>query len=190
MEVVEQQKKEKGRFLNSMKKFFGAMVSSKGRKVALLTGLLALLVVTGYLNFTLNQNAINVNAAAKAETDLFATFKSSRNDSREARQLLLLDILANTGASTQAKENAEAELEALKAEIEFEGKAENLIKMEPFGFEDVVVSKSGTKLNVIIKSTAELQTEQLVKIMQILATCYGKDKLDPANGDSLFISQM
>ena len=189
MEVVEKQKKDNGRVLSSLKKVFSAVVSSRGRKVALLTGLLALLVVTGYLNFTLNQNASEVGAGAKTETDLFATFKDGRSDTRLARQLLLEDIIANTGASATAKANAESELIALAAEIAFENTAEGLI-MAQCGFDDVVVSKNGAKLNVIVKTNDEITTEQITQIMKILATCYGKDRLEPENGDSLFISQM
>ena len=189
MELVEQQTKGEGRFMARAKRFLSAVISSKGRKIALLTGLLALLVVTGYLNFTLNQNAIDVNAGIKNETNLFASFKDSRADMRVARKLLLDDIIANTGASATAKANAEMEVRALAAEIAFETNTEGQIKLM-CGFQDVVVSKTGSKLNVIIKHNAEITTEQVTKIMQILATALGKDRLEPENGDALFISQM
>ena len=166
-----------------------AIASSKGRKIALLTGLLALLVVTGYLNFTLNQNAIDVGAGTGAQRDMFASFKDGRSDMRTARQLLLQDIIANTGASATARANAEAELLALSQEIVFEDTAEGLIKAQ-VGFDDVIVSKSGSKLNVIVKTKQQITTEQVTQIMKILATCSGKDRLEPENGDSLFISQM
>ena len=56
MEVVAQ-KPKKQKLSGKMKNFFGAFFSKKVRKIALMTGLLALLVVTGYLNFSLNQDA-------------------------------------------------------------------------------------------------------------------------------------
>ena len=52
MEVVTQQSKKR-KFSSKVKNFFGMFFSKKVRKIALMTGLLALLVVTGYLNFTL-----------------------------------------------------------------------------------------------------------------------------------------
>ncbi len=191
MEIVAKQTnvKQKGKLSQKLKNFFGAMIGSRGRKVMLLTGLLALLVVTGYLNFSLNQNAVDVNAGNMAETNMFFTLKENRADSRLARQLLLDDIIANTGSSAEAKATAEAELELLASEIAFETNAEGLIAAQ-CGFSDVIVSKNGTKLNVMIKTDEDVPSESVQKIMKILATAMGKDRLEPENGDALFISTL
>ena len=79
MEVVAQQPKKQKR-PGKIRNFFGAIFSKKVRKIALMTGLLALLVVTGYLNFSLNQNAVNINASTKTETNMFITLKENRTD--------------------------------------------------------------------------------------------------------------
>lgn len=191
MEVVEQQNKQSVKFGTKVKKVFGAMFSSRGRKIALLTGLLALLVVTGYLNFTLNQNSVNVNAGSKAETDLIATFKNERASSQKARELVLNDIISNLNASKEAKDAAEAELLEMATNMAFVTQAEGLIMTDTaLAFENVVISKTGSKINVVVKKDGEITAENVAKVQKIIATCLNKDRLEPENGDSLFISQM
>lgn len=195
MEVVAQPKKTNKvvdkitGWFGKVKNFCKTVFGKKARKIALMTGLLALLVVTGYLNFTLNQNAVNINAGSKTETNMFITLKENRKDARLARQLLLEDIIANTNSSADARAKAEAELEALSSEIAFETNAESMISAQ-CGFNDVIVSRNDNKLNVIVKTDAEISNENIQKIMKILATAMGKDRLEPENGDALFISTM
>ena len=188
MEVVAQQpKKQSG--MERMKNFFGAFFSKRTRKIALMTGLLALLVVTGYLNFTLNQNAVTINASSKTETNMFITLKENRADARLAQQLVLQEIIANSSASADARREAEAALTELAETIKFENNTENLIAAQ-CGYKDVIVSRNGNKLNVIVKSDTEISNENLQKIMKILANAMGKDRLEPENGDALYISIM
>ena len=188
VEVVTQQPK-KQKFSGKMKNFFSTMFSKKVRKIALMTGLLALLVVTGYLNFSLNQNSVSINAANKTETNMFITLKENRTDARMAQQLVLQEIVANTSASAEARQEAEVALTALAETIAYENNTENLIAAQ-CGYEDVIVSRNGNKLNVIVKSEAEVSNENLQKIMKILANAMNKDRLEPENGDALYISIM
>ncbi len=189
MEVVAQQPKKQRRIVK-MKNFFGAFFNKKVRKIALMTGLLALLVVTGYLNFTLNQNAVSINAGSKTETNMFITLKENRTDSRLAQQMLLQEIVANKGASEDARKDAQTALTSLAETIAYENNTENLIAAQ-CGYEDVIVSRNGNKLNVIVKSTeSEISNENLQKIMKILASAMNKERLEPENGDMLYISIM
>ena len=189
VEVVAQQPKKQHR-MGKLKNFFGAVFSKKARKIALMTGLLALLVVTGYLNFTLNQNAVAINAGTKTETNMFVTLKENRTDSRAAQQMLLQEIVANSSASEEARAEAQATLTTLAETIAYENNTENLIAAQ-CGYEDVIVSRNGNKLNVIVKSSeSEISNENLQKIMKILANAMNKDRLEPENGDMLYISIM
>ena len=189
VEVVAQQQKKQHK-MGKLKNFFGAVFSKKARKIALMTGLLALLVVTGYLNFTLNQNAVAINAGTKTETNMFVTLKENRTDSRAAQQMLLQEIIANTSASEEARAEAQATLTTLAETIAYENNTENLIAAQ-CGYEDVIVSRNGNKLNVIVKSSeSEISNENLQKIMKILANAMNKDRLEPENGDMLYISIM
>lgn len=189
VEVVAQQPKKQHK-MGKLKNFFGAVFSKKARKIALMTGLLALLVVTGYLNFTLNQNAVAINAGTKTETNMFVTLKENRTDSRAAQQMLLQEIIANTSASEEARAEAQATLTTLAETIAYENNTENLIAAQ-CGYEDVIVSRNGNKLNVIVKSSeSEISNENLQKIMKILANAMNKDRLEPENGDMLYISIM
>lgn len=172
-----------------MKNFFGNIFSKKARKIALMTGLLALLVVTGYLNFTLNQNSVTVSADSKTETNMFITLKENRADAREAQKLVLQEIIANSNASEEARREAETALANLVETMAYETTTENLIATE-CGYEDVIVSKNGNKLNVIVKTDGEITNENLQKIMKILANAMQKDRLEPENGDMLYISIM
>lgn len=189
MEVVAQQPKKQHR-LGKMKNFFGIFFNKKVRKIALMTGLLALLVVTGYLNFSLNQKAVSINAGSKTETNMFVTLKENRADSRTAQQMLLQEIVANQAASEEARAEAQTALTNLAETIAYENNTENLISAQ-CGYEDVIVSRNGNKLNVIVKSAeSEISNENLQKIMKILATAMNKDRLEPENGDMLYISMM
>ncbi|MBO4823470.1 MAG: SpoIIIAH-like family protein [Clostridia bacterium] len=189
MEVVAQQPKKQHR-LGSVKNFFGAIFNKKVRKIALMTGLLALLVVTGYLNFSLNQKAVSINAGSKTETNMFVTLKENRADSRTAQQMLLQEIVANQAASEEARAEAQTALTNLAETIAYENNTENLISAQ-CGYEDVIVSRNGNKLNVIVKSAeSEISNENLQKIMKILATAMNKERLEPENGDMLYISMM
>ena len=189
VEVVAQQS-TKHRRVGKMKNFFGAIFNKKARKIALMTGLLALLVVTGYLNFTLNQNAVSINAGSKTETNMFVTLKENRADSRLAQQMLLQEIVANQAASEDARVEAQTALTSLAETIAYENNTENLISAQ-CGYDDVIVSRNGTKLNVIVKSVeSEISNENLQKIMKILANAMNKERLEPENGDMLYISIM
>ena len=189
VEVVAQQPKKQHRF-GRVKNLIGTVFNKKVRKIALMTGLLALLVVTGYLNFTLNQNAVSINAGSKTETNMFVTLKENRADSRTAQQMLLQEIVANQAASEEARAEAQTALTSLAETIAYENNTENLISAQ-CGYDDVIVSRNGSKLNVIVKSSeSEISNENLQKIMKILATAMNKDRLEPENGDMLYISMM
>ena len=189
VEVVAQQPKKHQR-MGKLKNFFSLFLSKKVRKIALMTGLLALLVVTGYLNFTLNQNAVSINAGSKTETNMFITLKENRADSRMAQQMLLQEIVSNSSASEKARNEAQANLTTLAETIAYENNTENLIAAQ-CGYEDVIVSRNNNKLNVIVKSAEqEISNENLQKIMKILANAMNKERLEPENGDMLYISIM
>ena len=189
MEVVAQQQKKQHRIVK-IKDFFSAFFNKKVRKIALMTGLLALLVVTGYLNFSLNQKAVSINAGSKTETNMFITLKENRADSRTAQQMLLQEIVANKGASEAARTEAQTALTSLAETIAYENNTENLIAAQ-CGYDDVIVSRNGNKLNVIVKSKeSEIPNEKLQKIMKILANAMNKERLEPENGDMLYISMM
>ncbi|MDR0383996.1 MAG: hypothetical protein LBH47_01575 [Christensenellaceae bacterium] len=165
MEVVNSIPKKKSWIKRSWEVLFG----SKGRKVMLLTGLLALLVVTGYLNFRLNEDATGINAnASDSETNLFQSYASTRQDARASRQLILENLLATSQNETTIA-NAEAELAALAAEIKFETDSEYQLKLTCQDiFDDVVVSKNGLNINVLVKTGDALETDEMLRICQTL----------------------
>jgi hypothetical protein len=179
MEVIEQPKNETTeKKLPAFKRALQAMFSKKSGKIVLLSGLLALLVVTGYLNFKLNSDAINVNAnTEQQQTDLFVMFKDNRADARASRELILKDMIESSATTAEAKTTAQTELLALQKEIAFETKAESDI-LTQCGFANVVVSMSDSNINVLVKTQELLQQQQVNKICSILDVCNGDEVLN------------
>lgn len=146
-------------------------LSANAKKVLVLCCMVALLVVTGVLNYVLNtrlnnedQNVINNN-----EEDAVATFFSSYRSNREtarAEEFNYLDaIIASESTSAEVKATAEEKQVELLSFIENELVLESLIKAK--GYDDAVVTMSTNNLNVIVNK-AELTSEEVSKILGII----------------------
>ena len=145
-------------------------LSSNGKKALVLCCMVALLVVTGVLNYVLNTQ-IN-NGASKDPVDslgdgnavetFFASHRSNRETAR-AEEFSYLDAIISSEASSETvKASAEEKQVELLSFIEKELVLESLIKAK--GFEDAVVTMSTNNLNVIVKQ-AELSKEELAQIL-------------------------
>jgi pyrimidine deaminase RibD-like protein len=112
-------------------------------------------------------------------------FKDNRVDARASRMLILQELIA-TASSEEGLAEARAQLDALEKEIKFETDAERDILLQ-CGFADIVVSKSDTNINVLVKSQETLQQAQVNKICAILDVCNGSEVLNLAK---VFISEI
>lgn len=139
---------------------------SKKKKIIILSVMVALLVVTGYLNIALNNN--NVQSVSTTQTaDFYATYRSDREASRESAILYYEGIIADETSSQEAKELAETSRQELVDAMEKELITEGLLK--GLGFEDVVLTTTSENVNVVVKVKAEDLTEaQLEQIAQIV----------------------
>ncbi|MCL2569845.1 MAG: SpoIIIAH-like family protein [Firmicutes bacterium] len=158
MEIVEQQPEVKTkRRIN----FRGAF--TKRRKMMILAGMFVLLIVTGYLNFTLNNRAPEVGGDYRQQQHVFQIFRQTRTAERTSQLAILENIaLSTSGYSEQARLNAETQkLELLQA-IAFETAAENLILA--LGFQDAIVSKNGGNINVLVRTPENLTPVQVTQI--------------------------
>lgn len=142
----------------------------KKKKIFILTGMVALLVLTGVLNIVLNMTATNpgddVNAGG-TYTDFFSAYRTDRTASREQSMLYYDEIIGSSEYSAEAKAEAEAAKLALTQSMETELVLEGLIKA--LGFDDAVVTSTTENINVIVKCT-EMTGTQASQILQIVMT--------------------
>jgi len=152
---------------------------SKKKRILILSIMLVLLVVTGYLNLTLNDTLLETGGQATT-TNLFTAHRDYRTATREQEMLYYDAIIASTASSAEAKTDAEAKKFEIIATMEKELAVEGLIKAK--GFEDCIVSTSASIVNVIVKSEA-LESSQVAQIVSIiqeqLQTELGNIKIQP-----------
>ncbi len=139
---------------------------SKKKKIVILATMFVLLVVTGYLNIVLNNNATTVTNSENVVTgNFFTTYRTDRQSTRDEEMAYYDAIIASATSSAEAKANAEAKKQNLVASMEMELVTEGLIKAK--GFEDVIVTSSNNVINVIVKSGA-LKSSEVAQIVSIV----------------------
>lgn len=138
---------------------------SKKKKIIIISAFCLLLAVTGALNIILNNNILKATDEPITTANFFVTYRSDRKDTRDQSILYLDAIIASTTASAEAKTAAETKKQELITLMNQELVLEGLIKAK--GFDDVIVSTSTTKLNVIIKS-AELTEAEVAQIVDVI----------------------
>ena len=143
-------------------------LSSNGKKVLVLCCMVALLVVTGVLNYVLNtqikdkDNVVNGGTDGTAVETFFSSHRSNRETARAEEFSYLDAIISSESTSESVKASAEDKQVELLSFIEKELVLESLIKAK--GFEDAVVTMSTNNLNVIVKQ-AELTKEEVAQIL-------------------------
>lgn len=142
----------------------------KKKKIFILTGMVALLVLTGVLNIVLNTTADVGTKDVNSDviyTDFFTAYKADRTTSREQSMLYYDEIIKSDQYSAETKAEAQAAKVALTESMETELVLEGLIKA--LGFDDVVVTSTTENINVIVKCE-ELTGTQASRIKQIVVT--------------------
>ena len=138
----------------------------KRTKIIILSVMVLLLGVTGYLNVVLN-NSIKNDSTTTTTTSAsyFATYRQDRESNRE-RELAYYQVIIDSEAteSSEASKAKESMLELL-AQIEKELVVEGLIK--GLGFEDCVMTMTPQNINVVVKSNS-LQESEVAQIVSIL----------------------
>lgn len=139
----------------------------KRTKVIILSAMVLLLGVTGYLNVMLNSSIKNQSTTTTTTTtaSYFATYRQDRESNRE-RELAYYQAIVdgekeNSEESTRAKET----MLNLLAQIEKELVVEGLIK--GLGFDDCVMTITPQNINIVVKSK-ELQENEVAQIVSIL----------------------
>jgi stage III sporulation protein AH len=142
---------------------------SKRKKIIILGTMLVLLVVTGYLNITLNNNILQTGGNITSG-NFFSTYRLDRQDTRNQEMSYYDAIIISDSSSQEAIDLAEAKRAELIAAMELELVTEGLIKAK--GFEDVIVTSTTGSINVIVKS-GELEATQVAQIVEVVQTQTG-----------------
>lgn len=150
---------------------------SKKKKVFILIGMVALLVVTGCLNIFLNTKASKVSASGNEVTygNFFTTYRTDRQATRDQTILYLDAIIGNEASTASAVADAEAQKLALTKNMDLELVLEGLIKA--LGFEDAIVTATTENINIIIKSD-EMTESEVAQVLDIIVSETDKTALD------------
>ena len=153
-------------------------MTGKKKKIIILTGMVALLVLTGVLNIVLNltadDGALNVSGT-DVYTDFFTSYRDYRTESRVQSLTYYEEVLASETSSAEAKAEAEAARQQLMESMETELTLEGLIMS--LGFEDAIVTSTTENINVIVKC-AELTGTQAAQIKELIVTETGMSALN------------
>ncbi len=127
----------------------------KRTKIIILSVMVVLLGVTGYLNIVLN-NQIKETGTNVATTSYFTSYRNNRESTRD-QEILYYDAIIESASSTEAAiKSAENAKLSLISTMEKELAVEGLVKAQ--GFNDCVISV-GNKVNVVVKGTSLTENE-------------------------------
>ena len=141
---------------------------SKKKKIIILSAMVALLLVTGYVNVALNSSLSSgaTQTSASATTANFYTNYRSEREATRTQEIQFYDsIIASATSSEEAKIEAEANKVNLIAQMEKELVTEGIIRGK--GFEDAIVTSSSSNVNVFVKS-AELTSAEVAQITTVV----------------------
>lgn len=146
---------------------------SKKKKIIVLVSMVALLVLTGCLNYFLNRPGDSPAGGDSTVTysDYFAASRADRDTSRQETVSYYETIIGSDATSQEAKTNAETDLAALVAGIDTEQRLETLIKA--LGFDDCLVTVGSENINIILKSDA-LTDAEVAQVLEVVSSETGK----------------
>ena len=141
---------------------------TKKKKIIILSVMVALLLVTGYVNVALNSSLTSKVTETNASTttaSFYVTYRNEREATRTQEIQFYDSIIASATSSDSAKEEAEANKLALITQMEKELVTEGIIRGK--GFDDAIVTTSSSNVNVFVKSS-ELTSVEVAQITSIV----------------------
>ncbi len=143
----------------------------KRTKIIILSLMVVLLGVTGYLNIVLNNSVKNTNTNVTT-LSYFASYRNDRSSTRD-QEILYYDAIIDSTSSTEAAVKAaeQAKLDLIST-MEKELAVEGLIKAQ--GFSDCVIAISDTKVNVVVKG-ASINENEAAQISTIVREQLGTE---------------
>jgi len=146
---------------------------SKKKKIIILSLMIALLLVTGYVNVALNSSLssqMSTPTSSTTSTSFYTTYRNEREATRTQEIQFYDSIIASASSSDEAKAEAEQNKVALIAQMEKELVTEGIIRGK--GFDDAIVTTSSSNVNVFIKS-AELTAGEVAQITTVVTEQLG-----------------
>ncbi len=147
---------------------------SKKKKIIILATMMVLLVVTGFLNITLN-NSVDKSTTVNAEytaSNFFTTYRVDRTNTRNETMAYYDAIISAENSSAEAINLAKEKKAEIIKTMNLETSMEGLIKAK--GFSDAIVSCSDSYINVIVKSAA-LEENEVSGIVDVVQSQTKKD---------------
>ncbi|MBQ7880859.1 MAG: SpoIIIAH-like family protein [Clostridia bacterium] len=151
---------------------------TKKKKIIVLSIMIGLLILTGYINVALNNSLSSPNetttttqASASSES-FYTTYKTERESTRKQELQFYEAIIASTTSTDDAKQEAEQNKLALINQMEKELVVEGIIVGK--GFDDAIVTQSSANVNVFIKSP-ELNSSEVAIITDVVREQLGVD---------------
>lgn len=143
----------------------------KRTKIIVLSLMVVLLGVTGYLNIVLNRD-VKQTSTTTATTSYFTSYRNDRTSTRDQEILYYDAIIDGEGSSEAAITAAQQAKLSLISTMEKELAVEGLIKFQ--GFSDCVISINDNKVNVVVKSTS-LSENEVAQISTIVKEQLGTE---------------
>ena len=143
----------------------------KRTKIIILSFMVVLLGVTGYLNIVLNNSVEQTNTNV-ATTSYFTSYRNDRSSTRDQEILYYDAIIDSDSSTTTAVDAAEQAKLSLIATMEKELAVEGLIKAQ--GFSDCVIAISDSKVNVVVKGS-NLTENEVAQISTIVKEQLGTE---------------
>ena len=142
---------------------------TKKKKIVILSVMIALLLVTGFVNVALNSNLSSDLSTTTSTTNanFYSTYRTDRENTRLQEIQHYDEIIASATASEESKADAEEKKLALITQMEKELVTEGIIRGK--GFEDVVITTSNSNINVFIKAS-ELTESEVAQITSVVTT--------------------
>lgn len=143
---------------------------SKGKKVAIILSMVAVLAIAAVVNVTLLNKDAKTGEDDAVQTGFFQTSKLDRQTTRDYEIAELNAILAMEGDEyAEARQSALEKKQNIVDAMETEMLLETLLKAQ--GFENVLVTvnASGDNVSVIVDKD-ELTREDTVRIYNVIAT--------------------
>lgn len=144
----------------------GKPMLSKKKKIFILVSMVLLLLVTGYLNVALNKKDSNLQASTTT-ANFFTSCRADKISSRNY-QLEIYDNIISTSSDATEIEDAKNSKKDIAAKVEKELILET--KISASGYDDVIVTFANENVNVFVKATNGLTSNEVAKILSILTS--------------------
>ena len=150
---------------------------TKKKKIIVLSCMIALLVATAVLNFTLSSSVLKENDDAITTANYFTEIKSTRNTSRSKQLAQIDEVIAASADGSDAKNEALAMKLKLSDITEKENLLENLIKAKGYNEVAVTIGTSSDNISVIVRDANFDQDDAIL----IYSVCADEIKVGPEN---------